>query len=155
MTAKSPARRAAAGGSGNERPLRAERGERSLGAHYTMRYTAATSSRRKGRWPAATIRNAVRRLSWGRRFLDESLPLENGSYEDVVAFKVVDKQLRIRLENGKEIHVTHPGAVCRLPWRCRCADRILLKNNGLRIELQIDANGRIGKDDPAHVTMLS
>ena len=32
---------------------------------YTMRYTAATSSRRKGRWSAATIRNAVRRLSPG------------------------------------------------------------------------------------------
>ncbi len=35
------------------------------GAHCTMRYTAATSSRRKGRWSAATIRNAVSRLSPG------------------------------------------------------------------------------------------
>lgn len=34
-------------------------------AHCTMRYTAATSSRRKGRWSAATIRNAVSRLSPG------------------------------------------------------------------------------------------
>ena len=34
-------------------------------ANCTMRYTAATSSRRKGRWSAATIRNAVRRLSPG------------------------------------------------------------------------------------------
>ena len=31
-------------------------------------------------------------IAWVRRFLDESLPLENGSYQDVVAFKVVDKQ---------------------------------------------------------------
>ncbi|MCV5519575.1 malate synthase G, partial [Escherichia coli] len=41
-------------------------------------------------------------IAWVRRFLDESLPLENGSYQDVVAFKVVDKQLRIQLKNGKE-----------------------------------------------------
>lgn len=27
----------------------------------------------------------------------------------------------------------------------------MLKNNGLHIELQIDANGRIGKDDSAHI----
>ncbi|XPE60495.1 hypothetical protein ACNKHT_19430 [Shigella flexneri] len=38
----------------------------------------------------------------GSAFLDESLPLENGSYQDVVAFKVVDKRLRIQLKNGKE-----------------------------------------------------
>ncbi len=37
-----------------------------------------------------------------RRFLDESLPLENGSYQDVVAFKVVDKQLRIQLKMVKK-----------------------------------------------------
>ncbi len=55
-----------------------------------------------------------------RRFLDESLPLENGSYQDVVAFKVVDKQLRIQLKMVKKPRYA-PGAVCRLPWQCRCA----------------------------------
>ncbi len=75
-----------------------------------MRYTAVTSSRRKGRWSAATIRSVVSRLSpWVRRFLDESLPLENGSYQDVVAFKVVDKQLRIQLKNGKETTLRTPA----------------------------------------------
>ena len=32
---------------------------------------------------------------------------------------------------------------------------ILLKNSGLHIELQIDANGRIGKDDSAHINDVS
>lgn len=41
-------------------------------------------------------------IAWVRRFLDESLPLENGSYQDVVAFKVVDKQLRIQLKMVKK-----------------------------------------------------
>ena len=80
-----------------------------------------------------------------RRFLDESLPLENGSYQDVVAFKVVDKQLRIQLKNGKETTLRTPAQFVRLPWRCRCADLHFAENNGLHIELQIDANGRIGK----------
>ncbi|MCZ5421036.1 hypothetical protein O5558_03595 [Escherichia coli] len=61
-------------------------------------------------------------IAWVRRFLDESLPLESGSYQDVVAFKVVDKQLRIQLKNGKETTLRTPATACRLPWRCRCAD---------------------------------
>lgn len=48
-------------------------------------------------------------IAWVRRFLDESLPLENGSYQDVVAFKVVDKQLRIQLKNGKETTLRTPA----------------------------------------------
>lgn len=42
-------------------------------------------------------------IAWVRRFLDESLPLENGSYQDVAAFKVVDKQLRILLKMAQKL----------------------------------------------------
>ncbi len=80
-------------------PLRAERGERSLGLTVRCVIRQRHHPAGRGRWSAATIRSVVSRLSlWVRRFLDESLPLENGSYQDVVAFKVVDKQLRIQLK---------------------------------------------------------
>ncbi len=90
-------------------------------------------------------------IAWVRRFLDESLPLENGSYQDVVAFKVVDKQLRIQLKNGKETTLRTPAQFVGYRGDTAALTCILLKNNGLHIELQIDANGRIGKDDPAHI----
>lgn len=90
-------------------------------------------------------------IAWVRRFLDESLPLENGSYQDVVAFKVVDKQLRIQLKNGKETTLRTPAQFVGYRGDTAAPTCILLKNNGLHIELQIDANGRIGKDDPAHI----
>lgn len=90
-------------------------------------------------------------IAWVRRFLDESLPLENGSYQDVVAFKVVDKQLRIQLKNGKETTLRTPAQFVGYRGDAAAPTCILLKNNGLHIELQIDANGRIGKDDPAHI----
>lgn len=90
-------------------------------------------------------------IAWVRRFLDESLPLENGSYQDVVAFKVVDKQLRIQLKNGKETTLRIPAQFVGYRGDAAALTCILLKNNGLHIELQIDANGRIGKDDPAHI----
>ncbi|EIQ4655833.1 TPA: malate synthase G [Escherichia coli] len=90
-------------------------------------------------------------IAWVRRFLDESLPLENGSYQDVVAFKVVDKQLRIQLKKGKETTLRTPAQFVGYRGDTAAPTCILLKNNGLHIELQIDANGRIGKDDPAHI----
>lgn len=90
-------------------------------------------------------------IAWVRRFLDESLPLENGSYQDVVAFKVVDKHLRIQLKNGKETTLRTPAQFVGYRGNAAAPSCILLKNNGLHIELQIDANGRIGKDDPAHI----
>ena len=79
-----------------------------------------------------------------RRFLDESLPLENGSYQDVVAFKVVDKQLRIQLKNGKETTLRIPAQFVGSRGAAAALTCILLKNNGLQIGLQFDANGRIG-----------
>ncbi|WDB78232.1 malate synthase G [Escherichia albertii] len=88
-------------------------------------------------------------IAWVRRFLDESLPLENGSYQDVLSFKVVDKQLRIRLKNGTETTLRTPAQFVGYRGDVTAPSCILLKNNGLHIELQIDANGRIGKDDPA------
>ncbi|MCW0137077.1 hypothetical protein OIU92_21195 [Escherichia coli] len=47
---------------------------------------------------------------------------KTAAYQDVVAFKVVDKQLRIQLKNGKETTLRTPAQFVRLPWRCRCAD---------------------------------
>ena len=69
----------------------------------------------------------------------------------MVAFKVVDKQLRIQLKNGKETTLRTPAQFVGYRGDTAAPTCILLKNNGLHIELQIDANGRIGKDDPAHI----
>ena len=68
-----------------------------------------------------------------------------------MAFKVVDKQLRIQLKNGKETTLRTPAQFVGYRGDTAAPTCILLKNNGLHIELQIDANGRIGKDDPAHI----
>ena len=68
-----------------------------------------------------------------------------------MAFKVVDKQLRIQLKNGKETTLRIPAQFVGYRGDAAALTCILLKNNGLHIELQIDANGRIGKDDPAHI----
>ncbi|MXD46819.1 malate synthase G, partial [Escherichia coli] len=52
---------------------------------------------------------------------------------------------------GKETTLRTPAQFVGYRGDAAAPTCILLKNNGLHIELQIDANGRIGKDDPAHI----
>lgn len=55
------------------------------------------------------------------------------------------------MKNGKETTLRTPAQFVGYRGDAAAPTCILLKNNGLHIELQIDANGRIGKDDPAHI----
>ena len=70
-------------------------------------------------------------IAWAKSLLDAAVPLASGSWADWTGGKpqlAVPSQL-----------VGHAG------------DNILLRNNGLHIELVIDADNPIGKDDPAGI----
>lgn len=70
-------------------------------------------------------------IARAKAFLDEAVPLANGSWADW---------------SGGSINLSDPAQLV-----ARRDDGILLKNNGLHIELRIDASHPIGRDDPAHI----
>ncbi|RNN90114.1 malate synthase [Raoultella planticola] len=90
-------------------------------------------------------------IAWVRRFLDEALPLERGSYHDALGFTVAQGQLRIQLRTQGETTLRTPAQFVGYRGEATAPEVILLKNHGLHIELQIDAGGRIGQGDPAHI----
>ena len=70
-------------------------------------------------------------IGWAKAFLDRAVPLAEGSWAD---WRGGDPVLRDASQ-----------------FAGRAGDNILLRNNGLHIELVIDASHPIGRDDPAHL----
>jgi len=71
-------------------------------------------------------------IAWAKRFLDKAVPLAAGSWADW----------------------THDGLPQLADPACliaRAGDNLLLRHNGLHIELVIDRSHPIGKDDPAGI----
>ncbi|GAB3267617.1 malate synthase G [Chitinimonas naiadis] len=93
-------------------------------------------------------------VAFGRQFLDDTFPLASGSHSDVTHYTVADAKLRVTLKGGEETGLQDPALFVGFTGSAPVPASILLKHNGLHVEIQIDANHPIGKDDPAHVKDL-
>jgi malate synthase len=83
-------------------------------------------------------------IAWGRRFLDEAVPLAGGSHFDVGAYRV---------ENGALVpELADPARF--VGWRGTqdAPEAVVLVNNGLHIVIEIDASTPVGQDDRAGVS---
>ncbi|MGB5865020.1 MAG: malate synthase G [Sulfitobacter sp.] len=78
-----------------------------------------------------------------KAFLDEVAPLASGSHADVTGYSVQDGVLKPALRD--------PVQFAGYTGDAGAPDAVLLKNNGLHIEIKVDAAHPIGKTDPAHV----
>ncbi|WP_421729810.1 malate synthase G [Brevundimonas sp.] len=76
-----------------------------------------------------------------KAFLDEAVPLADGSYADVAGFSVVDGKLSPALKDA--------GQFVGFLGEASAPTSILLKNNGIHIELVIDRSSAIGAEDAA------
>ena len=93
-------------------------------------------------------------ITYARNFLDGATPLFTGSHQDSVSYAVVDQQLLVALADGSQSKLKNPAQFVGYRGHAEQPESILLSNNGLHIEIQIDANHPIGKDDPARVKDL-
>ncbi len=94
-------------------------------------------------------------IAWARGFLDDVVPLSGGSWRDITGLRIVDGQLAVALGTGGgdadvcgladgELFVGHCGSV-------DAPTAVLLRHHGLGIELVIDHEHPVGRDDPAGV----
>jgi len=89
----------------------------------------------------------ARVVAWGRDFLDANFALADGSWADAGALSVVDGALVPALGDAAGFAGYAGGAAA--------PTRVLLKNNGLHVIVEIDASGNIGKDDPASINDIT
>ncbi|MFC3606534.1 malate synthase G [Stutzerimonas tarimensis] len=93
-------------------------------------------------------------IAYARQFLDGAAPLAEGSHADAVAYRVQDGQLKVTLENGNTIGLAQPEKFVGYQGDAVEPKAVLLKNNGLHVEIQIDPNSPIGQTDAAGVKDL-
>ena len=90
-------------------------------------------------------------IEFSKKFLDENIPLTQGSYKDITAFQIFDGKLQITLADQTQTTIEDDSKFIGYVGSTENPSGILLKNNLLHLEIQIDRNDSIGSDDPAGV----
>ncbi|MCK9466681.1 MAG: malate synthase G [Thiopseudomonas sp.] len=90
-------------------------------------------------------------IAYARAFLDKAVPLAAGSHADSIGYRIADGKLIVSLKGGTNTGLHNDAQLVGYQGDAQSPTAILLKNNGLHIEIQIDANNFIGQTDAAGV----
>ncbi|MCK8781777.1 malate synthase G [Rhizobium sp. NTR19] len=91
-------------------------------------------------------------IAWVRDFLDQSVPLSGASWTGVTSFVIADGRLKAAAQDGQTVELADPNQFAGYQGSPAEPTHILLKKNGLHVEILIDATTAIGKDDPAEIS---
>ncbi len=90
-------------------------------------------------------------IAWVRDFLDSAVPLNGASWKDVAGLAVKDGALAIAIRGGAA-KLADGSHFAGYLGDAAAPTHILLKQNGIHIEIVIDATTAIGKTDPAGIS---
>ncbi|MGE2835925.1 malate synthase G [Mycobacterium sp. SMC-4] len=90
-------------------------------------------------------------IAYARRFLDNSVPLESGSWSDITGLTVTDGRVAAALDDGGSAGLAAPEQFVGYLGDADAPTAVLLVNNGLHVEILIDAESPIGKTDKAGI----
>ncbi|MBI5926582.1 MAG: malate synthase G [Aquabacterium sp.] len=93
-------------------------------------------------------------IAFARNFLDQSAPLEGASHKESTGYRVEGGKLVVSLAGGKTTGLLQPEQFVGFQGDAAAPKSVLLVNNGLHIDIQIDATTPIGKTDAAGVSDL-
>ncbi|KQT64429.1 MULTISPECIES: malate synthase G [unclassified Aureimonas] len=92
----------------------------------------------------------ARVVTFAKGFLDEIAPLTDASHAAVTTYAVENGALVATGPAGPAF-LTSPAAFAGYRGPASAPEAILVRHNGLHVEILIDAANRIGSGDPAHV----
>ena len=91
-------------------------------------------------------------ISFAKKFLDDSIPLEKGNYSDVIKFEfTVDSELKLILKDQSQTSLQNNDQYIGYMDKGEGKFGLLFKNNNLHFEIQIDKSHPIGQDDLAGI----
>ena len=92
-------------------------------------------------------------VAFARQVLDGVAPLASGSHRDATAYRIQDGRLVMDLRSGTS-ELADPAAFVGYQGDAAAPSAVLLRHNGLHLEIQIDRDSAIGKTDAAGVKDL-
>ncbi|MDA8965613.1 malate synthase G [Pseudomonadales bacterium] len=93
-------------------------------------------------------------IAFAKSLLDEVAPLKEGSHSEVAAYGITNGALQATLINNSNTGLIDCAQLVGYQGAPEAPNAVLLKNNGLHIEIQIDRTHSIGQVDSAGVKDL-
>ena len=90
-------------------------------------------------------------IEFSKNFMNENFPLSNGSYQEIAAFQINDGNLEITLKDQTKVSLAEADKFAGYSGDVENPKGILMKNNNLHVEIQIDREDSVGKDDLAGI----
>ena len=90
-------------------------------------------------------------IEFAKKFLDETIPLEKGRYDQVIKFNFIDSELLMTLKDGTKTNLIEIDKYIGYKDKGEGAYGLLFKNNNLHFEIQIDRTHPIGQEDAAGI----
>ena len=122
------------------------------GSLYDALYGTDVISSEDGAEPGTSY-NKVRGdkvIAYARKFLDGAAPLAQGSWADITGLAVTDGAVAVTLDDAEDA-LEDPAQFVGYLGEPDAPTAVLLVNNGLHIEILIDADSPIGSTDKAGV----
>ena len=90
-------------------------------------------------------------IAFARQVLDQATPLANGSHTMATGYSVKDGALHIALQSSSTV-LADPAQFVGYRGDAAAPSSVLLRHNGIHLDIQIDRSTTIGKTDPAGVS---
>ncbi|HKB55778.1 MAG TPA: malate synthase G [Ramlibacter sp.] len=91
-------------------------------------------------------------IEYARRFLDSAAPLAGGSHAEAAGYRVEGGKLVIAQKNGSAAVLKDPAQFVGYQGAAGAPSSILLRNNGIHIDIRVDRGSAIGQADAAGVS---
>ncbi|CAF2092338.1 unnamed protein product [Rotaria magnacalcarata] len=93
-------------------------------------------------------------VAYAKNFLNETFALAAGSHTDAATYAIAGGALVVTLKDGTTTGLKNTAQLVGFNGDAAAPTGILLKNNGLHVEIQFDKNSNVGKDDAAGIKDL-
>ena len=91
-------------------------------------------------------------VAFAKNFLDQSIPLSQGSHKDVIGYIISGDVLKAQLADGTTAELAEQLNFYGYIGETDAPTSLFLVHHGLKVEICIDPETTIGRDDPAGIT---